>query len=370
MAQLKYEVVKDFLLEEVKKPSSVNRIPSVRQLMKQFGVSLATVNRALAELENDNIIIRRPGIGISVNRTPLAVGGIRVPAGGATIVLAYNDYPDEGIWKKVYGIEEYCRQKGIRIVTCKINRETRAGEIVKFVRSQPECEGLILKFGAGRFSPVELAELSSLEIPVVLYDSSMIYDGAPDNIYRLLPDPADGGALMAEILLRQGHRRIGYIRSEPSNDANLLSLKSITRRLKLAGVPFGPEDIFSTNINPWESAPDAVQELVRRNFATIRNRRLTALIITAGASAAAALQTLTELGARIPEEISLISEGDRSICRYVLPRLTVVEHDLQAMNELAVDIAVGEKRPEKRLVYFPLHVIERDSIRKFAPEQV
>ncbi|MBS1370929.1 MAG: substrate-binding domain-containing protein [Lentisphaeria bacterium] len=368
MAQLKYEVVKEFLLEEARRPESVERMPSVRQLMEKFRVSLATVNRALAELENDNIIIRRPGIGISVNRNPVAIGRICDLPREASVVVAYTDFPDEGIWRKIYGIEQYCRQTGIRAVNCKINRETRAAEIVKFVKAQPDCAGLIIKFGADKLSDEELGELSGLGIPVILYECAKLYENAPENIYRLLPDPVDRGTLMAEVLLRNGHRRIGFIRGEPNNDANTISLRSVARRLKLAGIPFGPETTFSTNINPWENSMDAVQELVRRNFDGIRQLGLTALIVTSGSCAMAVLQTLTELGVRVPDEISLIAEGDRTFCRYVLPRLSVVECDYQAMNELAVDIAAGRKQPEKRLFLFPLHLIQRESVRELPPE--
>lgn len=368
MAQLKYEVVKEHLLKEVRRPESVGRMPSVRQLMGRFGVSLATVNRALSELENERIIIRRPGVGITVNRKPAAVGGIDAENGKPAIVLAYTDYPDEGIWRKIYGIEQYCRQTDIRAINCKINRETRAAAIVEFIRAQPDCIGLILKFGADKFSKEELRELAALEIPVVIYESAMLYGDAPKNIYRLLPDPVDRGTLMAETLLRRGHRRIGYVRGEPNTEACNLTIRSVARRLKLAGIPFGSEETFSTNINPWENSMDAVQELIRRNFDTIRRLRLTALIVSSSSCAVATLQTLTELGVRVPDDISLIAEGDRSICRYVLPRMTVVECDYQAMNELAVDIAAGRKQTEKFRIDFPLHLIERESVRTITPE--
>ena len=59
MPPLKYLKVKSYLEAVAVKPESAMRMPTVRELMNQFNVSLATVNRALSELQNDGVIVRR-----------------------------------------------------------------------------------------------------------------------------------------------------------------------------------------------------------------------------------------------------------------------------------------------------------------------
>lgn len=61
MAQLKYEQIKSYLQAEAVKPESATRMPTVRELMRRFNVSLVTVNRALSELEHAKVIVRRQG---------------------------------------------------------------------------------------------------------------------------------------------------------------------------------------------------------------------------------------------------------------------------------------------------------------------
>lgn len=68
MPPLKYLKVKSYLEAVAVKPESAMRMPTVRELMNQFNVSLATVNRALSELENDGVIVRRQGSGIVARR--------------------------------------------------------------------------------------------------------------------------------------------------------------------------------------------------------------------------------------------------------------------------------------------------------------
>ena len=256
MPALKYLKVKEHLMEEAMRPEADGRIPSVRQLMKQFGVSLATVNRALTELESEQVITRRQGIGISINRRPAAVKLFEKEPKHtlATVVIACTDYPDEGLWRKVYMMEQYCRQENIRAVNCKIHSETTVGEIADFVRGVPDCDGAILKMGPNMLSKNDLLQLKELAVPVVILESSYLYDDAPENVFAMIADPVGTGTLLAETLLRSGHRRIGYIRNEPLNEVGELTVKSITWRLKMGKAPFGPGDVFSAGMVVGEFA--------------------------------------------------------------------------------------------------------------------
>src|SRR3954463_5202774 len=52
------------------------RLPSEFDLAKQLGVSRATLREALRILEEENVIIRRHGVGTFVNVKPLFTSGI------------------------------------------------------------------------------------------------------------------------------------------------------------------------------------------------------------------------------------------------------------------------------------------------------
>ncbi len=52
------------------------KLPSEFELAKQLGVSRATLREALRVLEEENIIIRRHGVGTFVNARPLFTSGI------------------------------------------------------------------------------------------------------------------------------------------------------------------------------------------------------------------------------------------------------------------------------------------------------
>ena len=176
-------------------------------------------------------------------------------------------------------------------------------------------------------------------------------DFLPDNVYVLSPDGADCAEKMAEVLVRRGHRRIGYIRNEPRSEYTDLHLKAFGAALKRAGVEFGPEQIFSATIRSWENALDAAIAQTRGSIDAIRRLGLTALAYKSSGGALVAIRALRELGLKVPEDISVIGEGERSLYRYLDPGLTVVTPDYQAMSCAAVEIALGCRTPTKHRAY-------------------
>lgn len=67
-----YVKIKEYLLREIRegelKPD--DQLPSEKALSEQFQVSRITVRRALAELEEESAIYRRPGKGTFVAEAP------------------------------------------------------------------------------------------------------------------------------------------------------------------------------------------------------------------------------------------------------------------------------------------------------------
>ena len=64
-----YEKVKLYVLERIESGewSTENRLPGEPELARQLGISRMTINRALRELANENIVDRIPGVGTFVS---------------------------------------------------------------------------------------------------------------------------------------------------------------------------------------------------------------------------------------------------------------------------------------------------------------
>ena len=61
---LKYQVVKKQLKKELEGVASDEALPPIRILMKEYGMSLSTITRALKELEKEGLLTRKKGSGI------------------------------------------------------------------------------------------------------------------------------------------------------------------------------------------------------------------------------------------------------------------------------------------------------------------
>ena len=146
---LKYEKIKEYLREEALKPSSAQKMPTVRALTRQFSVATATVLRALQELEHENIIRRRHGSGIVAVRPDSIDANLAVERNSSEedvrkVVYAAIDYPSETVWRTNLMVEQTLRKFNYLSVNCRIQRSTTVSDICEFAASQEKCAGLIL----------------------------------------------------------------------------------------------------------------------------------------------------------------------------------------------------------------------------------
>ena len=363
MRELKHQIIKTYLEELITHPQSASRLPTIRELMTRFEVSLAPVNRALTELEHEGKIVRRHGSGI-VAREP----GRRITVPEAvekkgTVVFVYNDYPNESLWNVEYIVRQHSRQLGYAVAECKIYPDSDTGTILQLIDSVPDCVGVILMTGCDKLSSERLAALGRLPFPVVALDSAYFYAGElPKNLYTVAADPESCARLWVDVLIRNGHRRIGYLRNEPRTDCTDLHLKALGAALERAGIEFGPDRIFTSTIRSWENSFDSAIQLLRNNIERIRKLRLSALIFTSSGGALVSIKAFRELGLEVPADISVTGGGDRDLYNYLSPGLTVVSADYHAMACLAVELAAGLQKPKTHNLLLPLRLIERESV--------
>ncbi|HOV62937.1 MAG TPA: GntR family transcriptional regulator [Spirochaetia bacterium] len=111
-----YKQLSDEISSGVYTPGS--KVPSEKELSKQFDVSRITSKRALEKLVEDGLIERVPGKGSFVRAA--ATGDQRISESGrkknALIGVVFADFADAFGTRLIYGIESRCRQLGYSIV--------------------------------------------------------------------------------------------------------------------------------------------------------------------------------------------------------------------------------------------------------------
>lgn len=367
MATPKYVQIKEYLKNEALKPEAVTALPSVRTLMRRFNVAMVTVNQALLELEHENVIIRRQGRGIVAARNPADVKFPPEAQKTENLLFAYPDYPSEQLWRTAFMLEQYAKRSGLCAVPYKTTQATTLEMIAKAARDCPNCRALVIVPTTDRYSFEELEILSRLPFPVILIDAINFYDEMPSNVYLLSHNPAEAGVLLADTLLANGHSRVACIRNEPQSDYGRLKQNALFKRLRAKLGRKAELCAFSETIHSWDSSLEAARKITEKNLDVIREKELTALVYESSAGAFAAFPLLTESGFRIPEQISIIGEGESTWFEFSNPPLTVLRPDYGELCRRTAEIAKGEHLDEK-VFYCPQEIILRKSVAGISPE--
>ena len=358
----KYVQIKEYLKAEALKPEAVTSMPSVRALMRRFSVAMATVNQALIELEHENVIIRQQGRGIVAARTPQNLEISNTAQNAASIFFAYPDYPSEQLWRLEFMMEQYAKQSGFQVISYKMQPDTTVQTITEAAARYPNCREVLIIPTPERYSHEELEILGRLPVPAVLLDSQSYYEDTPENFYIISHEPELSGHLMAECLLKHGHERIGYVRNEPQSDYGIRKQNALVKNLRRNGAVIPASHIFSETIHAWENSLNAARQITAKNLDKIRSQKLTALVYTSGVGACAAIPILVEGGFTVPDDISLISEGESTWMEFCNPPLSAIRPHYNDMCKRAMEIAEG-KFLDEHLFFCDQEIIERKSIK-------
>ena len=362
---LKYEKVKHHLQRLILDPSTGRRLPTIRALQERFHASLTTVNRALAELEAEGLIVRRRGSGIRIASPVPDIGNLRSAESGRRPRLLFFlvDYPDEELWKTAYVVRAQAQLLGFETLERWIAEDTPPGTILRFAQENRDAAGIILHYASGRIPGPLLRHLGELPQRTVLLNSQYVYrNELPAGVRVVSADPASSARICAKALLERGHRRIGYLCNEPENDYTAAFQKTLANVLREHGAQTGQDFVFRANIRSWENAMVSASRLTEENLPRIRALGLTALVYQSTAGVLAALRPLAAAGLRVPGDISLVGEGARDISAFLLPRPAYSDTQRERLAALAVKLAVGKASSGRAVIQRPCRFVAGETI--------
>lgn len=360
---LKYQVIKDWLVEQAADPAARKAMPSIRQIRKRFGVSLAPVNRALQELEQEGIIERRQGTAtVASNRSRAINKPTQTGRKVGTVVAIFPDYPTEVYWRMCHVLEHQARLLDLELQMYKFDHTLDLADALAFAKSQKTLCGIVLVTGSSALDITQLDQLALADIPVTLCDHLFEYDVVPGNVTILTPHASITGTQAVEYLHSMGHRQIGYVRNEPKTDQGDQKLSAVLRAARDLEMPIDKRAVFSAAIKSWSSSMDAAVELTKSAIPIIHELGITALIYQSTPGAFAACQVFYETHMKVGKDICVISGGDYEYARYACPALTVLATDYMQMAKDAVNFLIDKPADLPTTVQYKPQVIERQSV--------
>ena len=170
----------------------------------------------------------------------------------------------------------------------------------------------------------------STAAPVVTIDPN---NECPECLTVIATNHA-GAMTAVEHLIALGHRRIGFIGGRPDLQSAQRRLQGYQDALRQADIPVD-QDLIATGDFTTETG-----RLCARNLLSLPNPP-TAIFAANDQSAMGTIEAASEMGLRVPEDLSVIGFDNIPEAAYFDPALTTVDQFIEEMGRVATGKLVG-----------------------------
>lgn len=299
------------------------KLPTEAQLAAETGLSLTTVRRAFDELVQADIVIRRQGAGSFVAERQPARRRSRFAVG---VLL-----PDTQLYypRVLQGIEETLSSHDVSLQLATYNYQPeREDPSIAFLLDSG-VDGLILVPTLGGIADPQqrVRELSSLNVPVVLLERSLMDLGPGDRTEHVCSDHQGGAYDAVNHLVGLGHSRVALLtRTQTPTEP------AIVAGYERAAADLGFEPLVLPALKgDWEAG--AAEELLVR----LRQSGATAALVFGDREATLLEAAARRAGVRIPEDLALVSYDDE-LADLAEVSLTAVAPAKHRMGRMAAEI--------------------------------
>ena len=340
----KSEQLFQLLKDKIGQMKDGERFPSVRQLMQEYNVSQFTVGPALDLLEERKLLTRKVGKGTFVRKD------------GEQKQYTVYYYMNDWNFDEASETERICRKIAL-------SRNYNYRRIIYHhsddVYSQlafGEADAIIINPARSDLSPAQVNILKNAPIPVIMIRASLHQLGlncvGGHNVVT--------GTMAAEYFLKNGHRKMAILLSEPFGPTSNEIFDGYSSRIKADG---GELTVIDCKTKFGENSQmKAFTELSR--YLKSHRADFTAMFVTSDYSALGALRALSEFNIRVPEQLSVLGFGGNSSAALFKPSLSSIVVPLDKMAGGAFDLidqALKERKSHGLTHIVYPEFIERES---------
>ncbi|GGQ86074.1 LacI family DNA-binding transcriptional regulator [Streptomyces flaveolus] len=314
---------------------------TIPDVARHAGVGQATAARVLggygsaSAATRERVLAAAAELGYSTNAVARSMISGRTHTLGVVVADVENPY----FARAVRGVTDVAAKAGLQVVLANSdeNGETEKSAVQMFIERR--VDGLVVAPAAAEHGHLDKAVASG--VPVVLLDRVL----AGAELDTVVVDNRGAAKAAVARFTGAGHRRIAVVTSASGDEDSVRlapgadiwttteRLTGYRQALRAAGIPREAELIRHTGYDrTW--ARSAVLDLMSSDD------RPTALFTTDNVATLGTLDALLDLGARIPDDVSVIGFDDAEWTTLVRPRLSVVGQPVQELGGLAADILV------------------------------
>ena len=334
----------------------------VRALAADLGVSELTIRRDIALLADRGLLTRVHGgatLPVELDRSPARRRPSTPPFTIGMVVPSLDFY-----WPLVIsGARAAAAAHGVNLQLrgSSYDQAEDRRQILRLVESG-QVHGLLL---APDLSGPDVDEMigwiGKLAVPTIFVErQTPPWTPTPQQLEWVRSDHAVGLEMAVRHLHSAGHRRMGLVlrKGSPTSAHLITGWVRACAELDLC-------DDFVLRENVASQVP-GYRETVGSILEQCRRSGITALIVHSDPDAISVAQYLTEQGARIPDDMALVSYDDE-IAHLAHPAITAVRPPKVLVGRTAVEMMVtrlaeGRRRPTQRALILPELVIRASSV--------
>ena len=319
------------MTEERKSPK--RKAPSMYDVARAAGVSQTTVSFIVNNVPHANIPAEtRERVWAVIEelgwRPNAMARGLRLRQSHTIGLISDEIATSSHAGKMIQGAQDaaWAHEKMLLVINTGNNIAVEQAALNMMLERQ--VEGLIYATMYHReVKPAPLLE----QVPMVLLDCF----NAGRSLPSVVPDEAQGGRMATELLLQQGHRRIGFLNEVGPLPAMFGRLEGYKLALASFGVPFDPGLIRTGQVIAPEGYRCALDLLQLPE-------RPTALFCYNDSMAMGAYDAARQLGLSIPGDVAIVGfDNLEVIAAQLRPPLTTIELPHYAMGQWAVEYLVN-----------------------------
>jgi len=313
---------------------------TLKDIAKRAGVHPSTVSRILrgtetlqvSEKTRERVLV----IAKELNYTPNKLARAFRLKKTCSIGLIIPDISNSFFAGIVKSIETESYNSGYNLMIC--NTDEDQEKEIKFINDliNRGVDGLII--APAQDTNEHILKLLNMEFPFVLIDR--YFDGLETN--AVISDNEDSAFNATVYLAKYGHKRIGFVsgrRKLYTIQKRMAGYRKAVKQLHLDSDEFLVAGDDFTICSGLEAA---LKMLTAPNPPT-------AILISGNMISVGVIEAISEIGASVPKDISLIGFTDSLFAPHLATPLTTIAHPLNEMGEKAFDILLRNMKSDQQL---------------------
>lgn len=323
-------------------------------LIRDYGVSVATVRKVLDDLSRQGITERRVGKGTFLKAAPgqpTRLSQVVLMLSVMTQMSAARDVYFGRIISSLEGVFSAAEQ---RFLLMSGNWGRYPAEELSDIRSANPA-AIIFPYSFPAEKPF-IAQLTTLGLPLILLNNPL--PGAQAK--QICFDDYSGGVQAAEYLLEKGHRQFGVIAAPEGSHAGEERVEAFIHTVRRFPGAAIQAKVHAGNYDQLSGYEQAKELLVQSKH------KLDAIFCAGDLLAYGTIQQLKKQGLSVPGDIAVMGYGGFTGPLAAQQKMTSVHMDLEAMGRLAaetiLDLPVGHSGPlAEEVVRLPVQLVRGDT---------